>query len=347
MTVRSLSIHQFRNLNEAEIYFSPSVNYIRGENGAGKTNIMEALYCSGTMRSFRKASFSDMLGFGTDYFRLETEFCDDEKVFIYFDHEQGVSCGSNGKKTSAKEVISKNIFFAITREMFNLMYYSPADTRAFFDRLIVAVEPDYAFTLGKFKKILEERNAVLRSRPVSFADLDVWDVFYIEYAQKITTYRHQFIERLNTYFSVLFSAIFNGYDAKVVYRSSFESTVFEGIREEDTIRGTTGMGPHRDRYELSCNDHKSVSTASQGQAKSSIMALVAAVIMHMLPDHEKRKIVLLDDVFEELDTVRKERVFELYTSMNLQLFITGIHPYGNRKKHDAEFVCQNGTIERE
>lgn len=346
MTIRSLSVHQFRNIQEASVEFSPFANYIRGENGAGKTNLLEAVFCVNTVRSFRKATLSDMVSYNRDYLRLEAAYTE-RNEFVYFSHDDGVLCGVNGKKTSVKELVAQHTVFAITREMFNLMYYSPSETRLFFDRLIMSVEPDYAYVLGKYKKTLDERNAVLRNRPVSYADLDVWDVFYADYAAKVSEYRSAFISRLQQGFQEVFKTIFDTVEARLVYTQSFQHELFAEIREEDAHRGTSGMGPHRDRYELQINDHKGVSSASQGQAKSSILALVAAVVLHMLPKSPDNVILLLDDVFEELDTTRKERVFELYSSMSAQLFITGIEPYGKSNEHDARFVCQNGIIERE
>lgn len=327
------------------MHFSPSVNYIRGENGAGKTNILEAIYCAGTVRSFRKASVQDMVMYDRDYFRVDAEYAQ-EKEFVYYAPDEGLTCGVGGKKTSVKAFVSRHNVFAITREMFNLMYYAPSETRLFFDRLIMTVEPDYAYILGKYKKTLDERNAVLRNRPVSYADLDVWDVFFSDYARQVLQYRHHFITRLNQGFKEIFATIFDESDASIVYTPSFDEEVFLTIRDEDAARGTSGMGPHRDRFDLQINAHRGAATASQGQAKSSILALVAAVITHMVSLRDEQSIVLLDDVFEELDAVRKERVFDLYRSMKTQLFISGIHPFGVRSEADAEFVCQNGIIER-
>jgi len=343
MTVRSLTLYNFRNFNEVTVPFSGRFTFIRGENGAGKTNLLESLYCLGRCRSFRKAGFPDMVRHNEQYFRLEANVGSDQ-LYFFFDRDAGAAHGLGEKKLPAKEYVGRIAPFAVTRELFNLIYYSPAEMRLHIDQLMASFDPDYYMAALKFRKVLDERNAVLRQRPVSTVDLDVWDGFYRDFARTVTEKRQAFTIALNEEMAVMYRRLFTDVHAELVYTPSFSDERFEQSRGSDIERGTSTLGPHRDRYEPRINGKTCITSASQGQAKSFVIALTATVLTMYRKKGGENGIILLDDVFEELDSGRKDLVFGVFNDFAMQTFITGTEPFGTRIAGSKELICAGGSI---
>ncbi len=346
MKLETLSLSGFRNHNNTNITCSPTINLFVGKNGQGKTNILEAITYLSIGKSFFSVPDSHLVRRGDAGFILHGSFKSDSGVAYnvgirYTDETKKKEIRINNKdEDRVSSLVGKFPVVILYPEQHSITNGGPAERRRFMDMVLSQAHSNYFEMLTEYRRLLRQRNAVLgdaRNRGVRIRDLlEPWNKTFLEYAIGITVYRDSFIKEIELYIKKNYDNIVTGsevpalqYDSSVPLSDDMSSDdhyekAYEAFRttfETESRYGTTVFGPHRDELVLLINDLEVRKYASQGQQKSFLVALKISESQYLLEKRDEQPLILLDDLFGELDRERSHRVLELTTGMG-QTFVT-------------------------
>jgi len=364
MYLQSVTLINFKNIREAGLEFSPRLNTFIGNNGAGKTNLLDALYSLSFTKSFFNASDHLNICHDSMFFMLQGIYLKgekEEKVVYSFQHGQKKQVKRNGK-TYRK--FSEHI------GLFPLVMVSPADSclilggseerRKFIDGVISQYNKIYLDDLLRYKKVLQQRNNLLRlSGQGNRFDPDMLEIYNSELAESgpgIHLHRKNFISELIPVFQKYYTAISGGNEeVGLHYHSDLEKLSFpELLRKtlaQDRQLQCTTAGIHKDDLVFSLGGHPLKKLGSQGQQKTYLIALKLAQFEFIYRISGIRPILLLDDIFDKLDRTRVEQIVRMVSGELFgQIFITDT----NREHLDSilqsvtedyrMFMVSNGQI---
>lgn len=326
MILKGVFLKNFRNYSSQEIELSPGFNCIIGENGAGKTNILEAIGLLSTLKSFRGASDTDMMQWGTTSF-----FCSASMDSEPFSFEMGCAMEDalvrKRLKIDTRQVRRASEFFgrlpSVTFSPLDIAIINegPEIRRRFFDGALAKTDPAYLKTYGDFRRILMSRNRVLkdiRLGNIRESELDVWDELFTDAGWRITETRIEFLEKFSRVFMPVYGSIADDDPPSILYRRSwkgesrndFRASV-SSIRSRELAMGISFIGPQRDDYLiLNSRGISFSSSASQGQRRMAAVSLRLAEGSVLEQSRKEAAIVLVDDVFSELDSCRRRNLVE-------------------------------------
>ena len=340
MKVTRLEIKSFRNLCDVSLDASDRVNVIYGENGQGKTNIIEAIWTFTGSKSFRGASISELVPLNGQ--RADISLCYDDDVR---DNEIKMIMGDKKEFTlnsvplnSASELCGGFCCVVFSPVHLNLIKGSPSERRKSIDMIIGQIKPRYNAVLSEYQRILTQRNTLLKDIQFhsSLLDtLDIWDMSLAKAGALITKTRQSFCEKLYPFCAEFYGGISKGKESfDMSYLSNIEedneiseNTMLAALkrnRAEDIKNGSTSVGPQRDDIEININGISARSFGSQGQQRSGVLAikLGESALIHQVLG--KTPVILLDDVMSELDDSRRD--FLLHRLEDRQIFITCCDP---------------------
>ncbi|MDD3794080.1 MAG: DNA replication and repair protein RecF [Candidatus Gracilibacteria bacterium] len=338
--IKELKLINFRNFKEKIINNFEIENFIIGENGRGKTNILEALSQLGN-NSITKLSLDDLVALGEDYFFIEIKNEDDNKYsFYYSKKEKKKNYMINNKKTTKKEFIDFShscvIFSPIVMNMF---YLSPSLRRDFLDETLKSSYKEYEKLLKDYKKILKSRNSTLKAigeKKVNESEINFWNNKFVEIASEIYKYRFKFINFLqesiiNTtpYFSGKVENVVFEYKTKIDkenIKDSIKNYLNKNFKR-DTILGKTHIGPHVDDFEVKIDGVSLIHYASRGETKSVIIYLKLLEGIFIEKKTGKKPILIIDDLLSELDSEHKNMLLKKINYY--QTFISNIYEEKN------------------
>ena len=347
-------------------------NVFIGDNGQGKTSVLEAIYVTATLRSFRTPKLSDLIAFGQPDAKLGARVVKDELVRVY---ELELAPGSRKVRLDGKAVRPLSRYFGgfnvvvFTPEDLGLPRGSPGDRRRFLDRGVFNFSSGYLATATDYDKVLRSRNAVLKqagegrlgARQVEDM-LAIYDAQLAQLAELIVRARLAFLAALEPEMSRAFAAITRtGMTASVRYasklvddstlapRASLPAAVIEAKLREGRARDlgsqSTQLGPHRDDIVLELDGREAGSFASQGQLRAIMLAWKTAELAVLGAAHGDAPILLLDDVSSELDSARNEYLFAHLATLAGQCFITTTHGgHVLLRDHRADYTIRAGQI---
>ena len=338
--VRRLRVRGWRNLEEEEVALGERVTVLFGRNGQGKSNVVEAIYCAITFRSFRTNSSSDLIMWGREGAVLEAGI-----RLRGLDRALRIAVGV-GRKSSTldgksvrrdAEVLDGAAVVLFGPDDLRLLKAPAAERRRAIDRAVFAVQRTYFREAIAFERALKARNGLLRRGEFSPALLESYDETLAQTGARIVVRRRKLAGALAPRFSRGFAEIHGEASAALRYRSaesieaaSCEGEVIEAIRrglEEgravDARRGFTGFGPQTDDLEVMLDDRLAKEHGSQGQLRSLVLALKFAELRLVEESTGETPVLLLDDVASELDEGRRERLFETVAATACQTVITG------------------------
>ncbi len=227
-----------------------------------------------------------------------------------------------------------------------MVYFYQNEIRRFFDKYIELFFREYKQNLLKYKKILRERNALLKEQNPSKKEIRIWDDFFIKYAEKVIDSRKKFVEEINLEINKYYQKIFNKkLNVKIKYDSNYKRKKFKDNLKRDLERQTTQTGPHRDKYRIIFNKKKLKVSASQGQMKSFILSFILVVVEKIMKDVSNNVFLLLDDVLAELDSKRKKAIFNIIKNFDMQCFFTVVDDKFFKKRESYYIKIKNGVIE--
>lgn len=336
MYVKEIELKDFRNYGEQIVSFHEKVNIITGNNAQGKTNLLESLYIMSLGKSFRTTRDSEMIAFGKDFCRVKSKTIkNEEELEIEFTiSREGKSIkidGVRAKKTA--DLLEKVYMVVFSPEDLKIVKDEPEKRRKFLDRELCQLKPIYYSNLSRYKKILQNRNVLLKRGEVNLDLFSVYDEELANYGSKIILERKNFVEKLNRISRKLHEKITNGRETlSVIYESDLKqikdkSLLRQVIKDllkrnfkKDVMRGLTGTGPHRDDLKLEINGIDIRHYGSQGQQRTAALALKLAEIYLIKEETGEDAVLLLDDVLSELDIERQ--TFLLNRLETVQIFIT-------------------------
>ncbi len=334
MNITSLRVQHTRSHNDARFDISSRVSVITGRNGSGKTTLLEALNIALRGTSFR-GSDVDFLARDETWWRVDVSAGDDVRTIKFDSTKQSgrKQFDINGKKSYRMTPGAKYPVILFEPDELRLLHGSPTRRRQFIDTFISQLNPHYPTTVRKYERALRQRNALLKSSNISRDEVFIWDVSLAEYGAEIIRERTQVVERINTSLGDTYATIAGVNDAVALH---YSHTMIDNIEqkltndlhtnfERDTYLGFTSIGPHRHDIVSEFNGSPAVAVASRGEIRSIILALKFIEVDVASESTGLSPIVLLDDVFAELDESRQQRLAE--KCRGNQMFITSTNAY--------------------
>ncbi|MBQ8694292.1 MAG: DNA replication and repair protein RecF [Bacteroidaceae bacterium] len=337
MRIKSISLLNYRNLREVNITLSPKINCLIGSNGMGKTNLLDAVYYLSFCKSTVTVADNSNILHDEPFFMLQGSYVSDSGI------EEEVSCGlKRGEKKSFKrngkayERLSDHI------GSIPLVMVSPADNeliaggseerRRFMDVVISQYDKEYLTALIRYNKALQQRNVMLRAEYMPDSEMFqlIEEMMTVE-AVRIHEGRKRFVEELIPIFSQFHGTITGGSEqVSLRYRSHLNDTPLDELlaasRADDRSLGYTSKGVHRDELVMQLGGYPIKKEGSQGQNKSFLVSLKLAQFDFLRRKGGETPLLLLDDIFDKLDSRRVEQIVNLVGGEGFgQIFITDVN----------------------
>jgi DNA replication and repair protein RecF len=362
MQLTRLSLFQYRNIEELEIFPSQDTTLLTGRNGQGKTNLLEAVYFLGYGRSFRTSIPRDCVQHGRAEARIEGTVehgsiareirvsiaGTDKKLFL------------RGKAVPLDEFVGAFHVLAFTQEHLKVVRGGPSDRRAFLDRAMVTLYPGHLKSLADYGRALKQRNSILLAAREERGGLDErllesWDEAIVKAGARILWNRLRYVENMK---QVLIPDMFGSETLRIHYISTaaeneFEVTEIERrfrlkllqVRSYERRTGYTSVGPHRDDLKLFVNGKSLVDFGSAGQQRSALLALYFSQMEIHRSFHGFYPVFLVDDAEAELDQERLS-AFLQYLARRTQTFLTSAKGFllSDMTANVTRYEIQSGRI---
>lgn len=339
MKVLSLKTENYRNLTAREYNPGGGVNIICGENGLGKTNLIESIWLFTGCRSFRSIKDKDVVQFGCAEAKLKMEFFSgsrNKEAEIRIDDKRHITLNGvalpSGRKMMGEftSVVFTPLHLAIIKD-------GPEERRKFLDIALSQLKPNYAKTILEYNKALAQRNATLRAareNPAMLAMLDIWDTELAKKGAIIIDSRMSYLEKLKGFACTAYDEISSGKETlelrykeyareKAQGRKEIAESLLKALyekRETDVERCITSVGAHREEFSVELSGKSARQFGSQGQQRSAALSLKLAEADIITQVTGEEPVILLDDVFSELDPQRQKYLVKHFE--NRQVFIT-------------------------
>jgi DNA replication and repair protein RecF len=339
MYLKNLTLTNFKNYELSEIEFSPRINCFVGNNGVGKTNILDAIHYLSLAKSFFNNIDSVSIRHGEDYFILQgTMDRDGEEDHIYcaFQKQKQKLLKRNGKEyQKLSDHVGRYPVVMISPADSALISEGSEDRRRFMNKIISQYNSEYLDSVLNYNKALQQRNRLLKDfRSSGKYDSDmltIWDSQLVKYGSYIFRERDILVNELIPVFQEYYSLISSGRETvKLIYRShlsegDFNETLANAVSRDRFLEYTT-VGVHKDDLLLYMNDFSVKSLGSQGQQKSYLVALKLAKFDYIKHKAGFQPVLLLDDIFDKFDAERVEQIIRLVGNHRFgQIFITDTH----------------------
>ena len=359
MIVKSLELNHFRNYTNLEIDFEAGTNILYGDNAQGKTNILEAIYLSGTTKSHKGSKDKEMIQFGEDESHIRIFIEKQEKQFQIDMHlkknrTKGIAIDQIPIKKASELFGILNIVF-FSPEDLNIIKNGPAERRRFMDLELCQLDKIYLSELAKYNKILNQRNKLLKDiyfRPDVKDTLPIWDMQLLENGQKIIKSRRKFVSELNEIVTQIHSKISGGREEMIL---TYEPNVTEDLFEQELIRvqekdlklRQTTVGPHREDMSFTIHGVYIRKFGSHGQQRTSALSLKLSEIELVKKVIKDTPVLLLDDVLSELDSNRQNYLLNNICGTQTIITCTGLDEFiRNRFEINRVFEVINGEVFR-
>lgn len=333
MAVERLKIQQLRNLLAVDISPSPAVNLFFGENGSGKTSVLEALYILGLGRSFRSHKHKSLINRESTCYTVFSSLRLNQDLLplgISRNLQGELVLKANGENVSSiADLASVLPLQLINADTFLLLEGGPVERRQFLDWLVFHVEPRF-FPLWKNQQTcLKHRNSLLRHDRIDEEQLSVWDNELINLTERIDQYRsvafdqflHQFQLLINEFIQLegLTLSYYSGWNKDKSYSDALAAS-----RERDILQGQTHVGGHRADLRIGLDGLPAADVLSRGQQKLLVCAMKVAQGLVFQATTARKVIFLVDDLPAELDDKHRKKLVHWLERMQTQVFITGV-----------------------
>lgn len=339
MYLSRLALTNFKNYENTLLEFSPRINCIVGNNGVGKTNILDAIHYLSLTKSFFNNIDSISIRHPEDYFIIDGTFnCDGEEDTIYcaFQRQKQKVLRKNGKEyQKLSDHVGKYPVVMISPADSALISEGSEERRKFMNKIISQYNPEYLDSVLSYSKALQQRNKLLKDFRLSGnfdnESLLMWDSRLVKYGTYIYEERKNLVAELVPVFQEYYSMICSGKEqVRLSYRSHLSEGNFSGALVNSVIKDRfleyTTVGIHKDDLLLEMNEHSVKLLGSQGQQKSYLVALKLAKFDYIRRKSGISPILLLDDIFDKFDAERVEQIIRLVGNHRFgQIFITDTH----------------------
>lgn len=335
--VERLFVRGFRNLRTLDLVPGTQFNVLHGDNGAGKSSLLEAIHYLGALRSFRGARTDDLIQLGEASAVLKARMTGGAFPRVF---EVGLS------RTGPRRVVldgKRPRSIAAWHGAVHVVLFHPGDLelasggadarRAFLDRILEQMDPTYASTLAAYEKALRSRNRLLKQEDVDRRSITAYDALLAQSGAILGRCRDELVQDLAPRVERAFGEVIGDevplsvrYRPRVPPDADAIRKALEGSYEKDRARGFTAEGPHGDDLALEVRKVAARHHASQGQHRAMVLALKVAELDVLTARTGFVPVLLLDDVSSELDRSRNRRFFGMLSRMGGQVFLTTTHP---------------------
>jgi len=343
MYLNRLRVQEFRNILPTTLEFSPHRNYLFGDNAQGKTNLIEAIYLLCLAKSFRTNEDGALAPFDKSGFLIEGDFSSAENiqrhVGIMYDEAGGKQIKVDGKKLQQySKLVGLFPIIILSANDHEITAGPPAMRRRFFNVLLSQSSSRYLDDLKHYEKVLKQRNKMLAvsvsGDKSTQAQMEIWDAQLVEVGARIIAARAAIVNDINPFLSEFYRRISSEkWTLRVSYRPNAAIDGIEDIKEgffrllkrsasRERMQGKTLVGPHRDEFIFYISDYNLRRFGSRGEHKSALVSLKAAEAHVLQQRRQTLPILLLDDLYAELDQERSHNVLNLFDPGS-QVFVTG------------------------
>lgn len=343
MIIKSMSLKNYRNYESLNLDFDPNINIFYGDNAQGKTNILEAVYVSGTTKSHRSAKDRELIFFSEDEAHICTLLEKQgiiHKIDIHLRKNKTKGIAIDGipiRKASELFGIVNFVFFS--PEDLSIIKSGPSERRRFLDMELCQLDKIYLYHLSNYNKAVLQRNKILKE--LSFSPdyrevLDVLDIQLVQYGNEILKRRKRFTTELNGIIREIHSQLSGGQENIVLgYESNVDENSFADIltqsRDRDMRQKTTTVGPHRDDLSFYVNGIDIRKYGSQGQQRTAALSLKLSEIELVKRTIHDTPVLLLDDVLSELDSNRQNYLLNSIRNIQTLITCTGLDEFINHR----------------
>ncbi len=342
--ISNINLRQFRSYLNQSFEFDNGVNIIVGPNGSGKTNLLEAIHLISLSKTFRPVSLRDLVMGGKDSLKISSLDDKDLNRTLIIKNEEDKTY----KEYSVNDVKYKRLGLEKTIPVvlfepthMSIFSGSPEKRRKYFDDLIEKVSPGYDTIRNKYSRTLIQRNNLLKKHGLSRDELFAWNIKLSDLASQIIENRHSLIDELNKDINQIYNQISANkpkYEIEIKYLSkwdkpNYSSKMLKHLQDNielEMITGYTQVGPHKEDIKIYLNNKDSTIIASRGENRTLVLALKIQELGYVERVRQQKPILLLDDVFSELDGKRRKHLTKLIEEH--QVFITTT---------DADLVINN------
>lgn len=349
MRITKLHITNIRNHGVTEVEPGGSLNIFYGLNGSGKTSVIESVSICGFSKSFMPCQDASVVSGGAESYIVSCKAVNDYDVpyFVAVNYFAGKKKRINstfGDNLNPKDIIGEMPMVILNPDYKMITFGAPSDRREFLDRLLSQAGKRYLEELMKLKKALKQRNNLLSQLKtganIDYSLIEPWNDVFVKAAAEIIIRRRDFIRDFIPYFREVYGFIAgNNEEVSMNYQPDsleagdietmdaqdieniYSRHLIERMREEYG-RGATCLGPQKDEIVITVNGRLARDTASQGQHKSLLISIKFAEFDYLKSMKNETPIILLDDIFAELDNERADKVIQLIKSHKAQTFIT-------------------------
>jgi len=358
MYLKNLTLESYRNFDSKTLEFVPNtgLNIFVGDNGLGKTNVLESIYLLSYPRSFRTRHTESLIKIGNNHYLIEAEFDNfnsQTAVLEVFENQpqtQFLKLGAqinpsrkiyqrNKVDIDLKQFLSNLQTVLFSPEDLDLVTQSPKLRRRFLDLVLFEVDREYFQINIHYTRLLNQRNAILKNSPnlqTAIESLAIWDQSFVDTALQVFEYRNKLVQSLKTYLPECLERFLPEFPEQITlqYLPGNQNLVAVACTREyiqnqlvknhtrDFKSKYTNFGPHRDDFKLLIHDQSVVEFCSRGQLRSLVLSLKLAQINYIETHTLKKPLLLLDDVFSELDKTRRKALLEL--ALDYQTFISTV-----------------------
>ena len=357
MFVESIELNNYRNFDSLKVEFSPGVNIFFGDNAQGKTNLLESIYVSGTLRSHRGSRDKDLIRFGEDEAHIRLFFRKDSlshrlDVHLKKNKSKGVAVDGVPVRRSGELLGMMHIVF-FSPEDLSIIKEGPAGRRRFLDMELSQIDKGYMQQLVAYSKILNDLLKQINLYPALIDTLDGWDEQLLAAGQFLIKKREEFVYFLDEMMAKIHGQLTGGKEQiKVEYEKNVEAEKFReqlySKRNKDISSGTTSVGPHRDDLRFKVGGIDIRKFGSQGQQRTAALSLKLSEIRLIEQVTGEKPILLLDDVLSELDAGRQSWLLESIQDIQTLISCTGLDDFVNsRISLDKVFRVKEGIVQEE
>lgn len=364
MILNRLVLKNFRNHSDTNLEFGSRLNFFVGDNGEGKTNIIEAIGMFSTLKSFRDSSDTEILSWGQQHYYIKLEYTSmvsKKAIEIGYQKDESVKkkLKLNGNPISKKtDLIGEMKCVIFSPSDLKIIEGGPSERRRFVDRFVSLIDRNYFLSLLEYNRVLKQRNALLKDRNSTMKQIVPWNELLVNKGSFIKQRRESILKEVKDIFS------------KCLYRLSGEKDEFDLLykpnitSEEDFFNklnhridrdrrlGYTSAGIHRDTIFIGKQNRDIIEFGSQGQKRSVAISLRTAEFKFMQSYLNDDPILLVDDVIRELDVNRRRHFIELVSDCGQAFFTTtdldGISDYlGGLDIEKKIFSVTEGKVQRD
>lgn len=345
MRINNLQIRNIRNHEFSEFEFHPLINIFWGLNGAGKTSILESITIAGLSKSFLPVTDSVILKKDSSDYSIKLTSTNDLTLpyfvnIIFSKSSKKTISNSYSDNLYPKDIIGELPVVVLSPDLKEITFGSPQARRDLMDRILSQSSKIYLDYWLKLRKILKQRSTMLlhyaKYRTIDFQLFDVWTNYLIEVSSEIIFRRSEFVHQFSKYFKDIYHTLsantesvdikYRAFDIKnLATKELIHSQLIETAqkyREDELRRGVNLFGPQRDDLKFLINSGIAKDYASQGQHKSLLIAIKFAEFQFLKQILNETPIIILDDIFSELDSERIEQVLVLVRQNKAQTFIS-------------------------